>query len=261
MGFLSDLFGGGDSQDEYVPPPSYSQQIDEYIANLPKLISATRQYGPEQAQLQYDLYSQYAPQYAQAQYDTYASVYPETAGLQEMLAQQAATGTSGELTDSEMRQFLDLQKSLTGEQSTSGIGTDYIGSNLLNYVQGRKAQNQNLALSLLGRQPAINTNVSPNYTQYESSLTPQSALNYGLGQYALYPNDAGSGGLVGGLGNLFGGMNLGSISSMFGGFGGGNQIAGLGGSTNYTPASGNAYYNGTNYGISSNNVNFGQYGW
>lgn len=160
MGWISDMFGGGE---EEATKPTMENSLDEWIALLPKLMSTQQQYAPQEAQLQYDMFSQYAPQYAQVQSDIYKQQYPTTYGLQELLAQQATEGSTGELTESERRQFLDLQKSLVGEQSTAGIGTDYIGSNLLNYVQGRKQQNQNLGLSLLGKIPMTQIQ-SPSYS-------------------------------------------------------------------------------------------------
>ena len=221
MGF----FGGDGEEDEI---PTMGKSVDEWLAQLPKLMGATEQYAPQQAGLQFGLTSEYAPQYAQLQQSMLREIMPETYGLQEQMAGQVSEGLSGELTDSERRQFLDLQKSLVGEQSTSGIGTDYIGSNLLNYIQNRKAQSQNLGMGLLGNLNNIQTGYQPSYTDFLGG-NQANLLSSSLGYPAFQAQFDDGGFNIGGA--LSGAVSGASAGAPLGPYGmiGGAAIGGLGG--------------------------------
>ena len=71
-------------------PPSLSQTINDYITNLPKMISAEKEYGPQYAQLEFDLEKQFGPQYSDYLAGEQKRLTPYTYGLQEELAKMAS---------------------------------------------------------------------------------------------------------------------------------------------------------------------------
>lgn len=173
MGFnFGGLFGGGDEEEA----PSLTDIFQEYPDILQMLMDTSNRFAPQQAELQANLQEQYMPRLMQSQQDALMQVSPEAAGLTELLAQQAKEGMTGELTDSERRQFLDMQKSLVGEQAMSGIGTDYIGSKLLDYINGRKQGAQQLGLQTRSLLPSLSLQ-TPSYMDYSQQFSPSQFLS------------------------------------------------------------------------------------
>jgi hypothetical protein len=182
--------GGGlgwfDEKEE--APPSLTDIFQEYPDILQILMDTSNRFAPQQAELQAKLQEQYMPRLMQSQQDALSQVSPEAAGLTELLATQAKEGMSGDLTDSERRAFMDMQKSVVGEQATSGIGTDYMGANLLEYINGRKQGAQQLGLQTSSLLPRLSFQ-TPQYTDYSQQYSPgqfigneqsQQQLNYSM---------------------------------------------------------------------------------
>jgi len=135
--------GGGEStpaQAAAPPPqaPTASSSIQDFIASLPAQLAAQQEFAPQFAALQQQIQQQ---------------LFPITSGLQESLAGQAQEGIDDPLSDELREEFLGTQRALAGKQSVGAVGRTDISRNLLGFQEGLRSQNQNLALSLAGRQP------------------------------------------------------------------------------------------------------------
>ena len=80
MGLFDFLGGGGSST-----TPSLGDSIGQYIEQLPRLMGATQNIAPQQAQLQLDLLEQFGGPMLGAQHEALSSIFPQT----------ARSGTSG----------------------------------------------------------------------------------------------------------------------------------------------------------------------
>lgn len=150
--------GGGDKTDVIQPaatpaPPTVAQSVSDYVNSLPQIYQAQLQYDPQFAQEEYNLQAQYAPQYATLYRDANAAAYPVTAGLQEQLATQAQAGMNSPLPDYLKNQYLDQLHSEIGNNAGSGIGADYVSTNLLNLGKSYQDYYRGLAQQLSGQLP------------------------------------------------------------------------------------------------------------
>lgn len=189
--------GGYSSPVSVPPPPSIGQSISEYLAALPQIYSAEQQYGPQFAQLQYDLGQRF---------------YPYTSGLQEQLARQSAEGISAGVPDWMRQEYISNLRAASGENVGSPIAADYESTGLLRLGEDYRNYFRNLGLSLTGRLPL---------TQGQNVAMGgiPSALNYGSQNYGNYVS-----GLVnqpfgyhGGQGSRFGGALQGAAGGALAG--------------------------------------------
>ena len=157
------------------PPqaPTFGGSIQEFIAALPQMLQAQQEYAPQFAGLEQEINQQ---------------LFPQTAGLQESLAAQAAAGIQEPLTEDIRNEFLNTQRALTGRQSTSPIGSAGIAGNLVQFREQLRQQNQNLALSLAGRQPLA----SPGGGQALQGVNTGQALGFNQGVFGTQAGIFGS---------------------------------------------------------------------
>jgi hypothetical protein len=187
--------GGGSSTPQpavNVPqPPSYGQQLSDYIKNYPKLFQLEKEYGPQEAALTLDILKQYGPEYNQFLKQQQEQLSPETAQIQEGLAglvnQNAGYGDNVNGVPRALQsQYLDTLRAELGPNAGSGIGADYVSRGLAQLGEQYKQNYQNLGLSLLQRQPVQQAMSSVPYQNPSAGLG--GALSYGANTYGSYTN-------------------------------------------------------------------------
>lgn len=176
---------GSTSIQQPTPPaaPSVQDSAQAYAQSLPTIYNAQLQYQPAFEQQNLDLIKQYAPQYKAVQ----DALYPELGQLDTSLTKQAAEGISGDLPDYMKQKYQDQFRAEIGDQNGSGIGADYVSRNMLAAGQQYQQYNQNLALTLTGRQPLYQANqMQPAYnaTQNYNYGTTSGFQSSGYGNYS-----------------------------------------------------------------------------
>lgn len=162
-------------------PPSYSAQIQDYVANYPKLMELQSTYDPQQAQLQYELFSQYAPQYTQKAKELQDNLYPQTSQIQENLATQANQGINEPLPEWAKQQYMSDFNAGIGMNANAPIGVSDRNVGLLSLQKQWQDYYRNLGLSLAQRQP-LQSVANPSFGSSKEGL--QGAVNYGQNTYA-----------------------------------------------------------------------------
>jgi hypothetical protein len=212
--------GGKTTIQTPTPPaaPSTSQNIQDYIQNLPAMYQAELDYNPKYAQQQLDLTTQYAPKYAELMKNTNENLYPGIQKLNETLTNQAQSGMDSAVPEAIRAQYLDTLRSEIGPNAGSGIGADYVSRGLVNQNEQYKQYYQNMALSLTGRQPLTQAQ-APNFKSASEGYNYGQVANnnmQGYGSYSnLYGNMYGSNGamaqenLKGRYGLIAAGMGMG----------------------------------------------------
>ena len=228
---------GGSSKPQIIeapaPPaaPTYGQTLKDYNAAMPDYIANQEKYGPQMAQLDYQLQQKYSPLYAQLEKQINEGLYPQTASLQENLAGQALQGMNEGLPQDLRQQYTSDFNAGLGMNANAPIGISDRNVALTQLNKQWGDYYRNLGLSVAGRQPLAqgqqqqfqdpNAGLSGalNFAQqsyggqlqgYNSSLanrivTPQSgfgwqdALGIGMGAASMYGNVQ-TGGLMGRLG-------------------------------------------------------------
>lgn len=227
---------GGSKEPQMIQPapppaaPTAGAQLSEYITNYPKLVEMQRQYNPETAALDYQLFQQFAPQYTQTAMDIQNQLYPQTGQLQENLAGQALEGMQGQLPDWARQQYESNFNAGLGMNVNAPIGVSERNIGLLNLQKEWQDYYRNLGLSVAQRQPLQQT-ASPSFQNAGSMESVNPFLNYGASTYASriggqQPTQyyRGSGGFSGS--GALGGAMVGS-SIPFVGAGGGAILGGL----------------------------------
>ncbi len=166
--------GGGDSvtiqQPAPPPPPSITSTIEDYIRNIPALYQMAEEYQPRFAELQQRIAKQ---------------TYPLTAGLQETLAGQALEGIQADVPDFIKEEFLDMRRAQLGQNVASPIGAEDISRRLRAQQFQFQKMNQNLALSLAGRQQLVQP---PSQAELLGGFSVPAALGFNQGVFGTQAN-------------------------------------------------------------------------
>jgi hypothetical protein len=181
----SEFGGGGGTQSSTsiytptpAPAPTTAQSMQDWVANNPAVLTEQMRTNQVQAENYMQLYNQYALPIAQADYNANAALYPETAKLQETMAGQAAEGmTATTMPDWMRKQYQSDMNANLGTNAGSPIGADYVSRGMQSQLFDQQKYYRDLGLSLAGRQP-LTAAASPAGTDYTSSFTPQSVMNY-----------------------------------------------------------------------------------
>lgn len=170
------------------PPaqPSTAEAVNAWVGSLPQVYQAQLEYAPKEAAQQVQLAQQYAGQMGQAYLDAQKAMYPQEYALKDTLSQQAQEGMTGQMPDWMREQYRDTFAANLGTNAGSGIGADYMSTNLLNAQQNYNDYYRNLALSLSGSQPVYQSAQTPGYSNYMSTYTPQNVMGYTAQNYGTY---------------------------------------------------------------------------
>lgn len=226
----------GDSGGGSVPQPQTTgQSIQDWIKNYPQIFELQSKYAPQEAAQQVSLAQQYAEPLGQAMKSAQEAMYPdETAFIKNTLS-MAQQGQGAGLPNWAKQQYMDTMRAQLGENALAGSGADYMSTGLNQQTMDWQKYYTDLGLSIAGRQPIATAN-SPQTSNYASTFTPQSVMNYNSQNYGNYSNawsanqanQGNMGGLGAGLGMLAGGLlalPTGGMSvpmgAMLGGAGGG----------------------------------------
>lgn len=213
------------------PAPTLGATIQDYVANYPQLVAQQQQYGPELAQLDYQLQQQYAPQYAALEKQINESLYPQTAGLQESLSAQAAQGINEGLPADLRQQYVSDFNAGIGMNVNAPIGVSDRNVALTQLNKQWGDYYRNMGLSLAGRQPLAQGQQSVSYQNPNQGLdaalgfasqnfgTTMQGYNSSLANRIIQPRQSGLDTALG-IGAGVAGLGLGLGPSGFGLFGG-----------------------------------------
>lgn len=166
-------------------PPSYQQNVDDYIRAYPQLFALQQQYAPQEAAQQLQMFQQFAPQFAQSLYNTQDILNPGINNLTQQLTRQATEGSSGNVPQALQEEYRSNLRGEIGANAGAGIGADYVSRGLVNQNQQYRQYYQNLGLSLANRQP-VGQPQSPNYTNQLAQANLGQIANFNAGNYGTY---------------------------------------------------------------------------
>jgi hypothetical protein len=167
--------------------PSTAESIQAWVDSMPAVFAEQQRQAPLEAAQQVSLAQQYAQPLGEAMKSAQDALYPQTSKLQEQLATQALQGMSSSMPDWMKQQYQSDFNANLGTNAGSGMGADYMSRGLLQQGQDWQKYYQNLGLSVAGRQPLSQAS-TPGYSNYASSFTPQSVMNYNSQNYGNYSN-------------------------------------------------------------------------
>jgi hypothetical protein len=177
---------GGKTTIQSAPPAqSVSSQMSDYVKSLPALYEAQMKYDPQLVQQQLELLQQYGLPFAQAYKQAQDALYPETSALQEQLAGQAAEGMESGVPDYMRQQYQSDLRANLGTNIGSGIAADYTSRGLQQQQHDWQNYYRDLGLSLAGRQPLSQPQVS-GQSGWMQGYQPNQALQYGASTYGSW---------------------------------------------------------------------------
>jgi hypothetical protein len=165
--------------------PSVADSAAAWAEAMPKIYETELKYAPLQAQQEVELAQKYAQPYGLAMKEAQEALYPGTSAIQEKLAGQALEGMSSGVPQWMKDQYLSDLRSNLGANVGSGVAADYTSRGLLSLNEDWRRYNQNLGLSVTGRQP-LTMAQTPQTGQYSQGFTPDQALSYGASTYGSY---------------------------------------------------------------------------
>lgn len=195
-------------------PPSYGATLQDYIKEIPNLLSAEQKYGPGFAQSQLDLINQFGLPTSQALLGIDQALYPQTSQLQEAVAGQALQGLGSQLPDQIAQQYQSDFNAGIGANANAPIGVSSRNIGLYNLQEDWRRYYQDLALTTAGRQP-LRSGTAPQSGQATQGFG--NALNYQASTYGTYAPAYASQNVLaipksgGSFGGLLGGAAIGGI--------------------------------------------------
>lgn len=168
------------------PQPSTAEAIKAWVDAMPQVFETQMEYAPKQAESEIALAEKYALPYGQAMKTAQEGLYPYTSQIQEKLAQQSLLGSEAKtVPDWAKEQYLSDLRANMGTNVGSGVGADYTSRGLLALGEDWRRYNQNLGLSLAGRQP-LSSPTMPTTGQYSQNFSPQDVMGYTANTYGSY---------------------------------------------------------------------------
>lgn len=175
---------GGNKKTEsaQVPIPTIGDEINQYIAALPRLIEIQGQLAPNIQEQTLRSLRGFAPQLIRAQLDAVRQSDPELSSIRDSLLSDVRTGLAEGLPDSVRDEFLDRFRAELGTNLGSPVGAFDTSRQLLNLNEQFKNNFRSIAQNLIQGIPnAANlTNLAVGSTpQIAQNFTPGQALNFG----------------------------------------------------------------------------------
>ena len=221
------LMGGGGTPEPPSPKETAVQSVEGQVENLPTILAAQKEFGPQFAQQQLQQIEEFGPQYAEQLLSLQEQYGPQIG--EALRAEQEAT--SPELASSRrvLTEYLDKPEGLTQEEQrgftqdvrgaqgargfglVSGAGAQQEFEKLTELRQELKTRRLNIALSTAGRAPVQGatqqqTNFGP--SQLVQNATPSQIFGLQAQNNSLAANQ--QGGSLGGAGAAIG-MGLGAL--------------------------------------------------
>lgn len=165
--------------------PSTAEAVRAWVDAMPQVFETEMKYAPLQAQQEVDLAAKYAEPYGRALKTAQEALYPGTSAIQEKLANQSLAGMESGVPTWMRDQYLSDLRANMGTNVGSGIGADYTSRGLLSLNEDWRRYNQNLGLSVTGRQPLTMAS-TPQTAQYSQNFNPQDVMNYKANTYGSY---------------------------------------------------------------------------
>lgn len=183
--------GKGETQITYpqaAPAPSTADAVNAWVAAMPTVFAEQQRQAPLEAAQQMELVKQFSTPLAQALQETNKAISPETTKVQENLSAIANKGMNAtEMPDWMRKQYLSDFNAQIGNNAASPIGADYVSRGMQNQLFEQQKYYQQLGAQAAGLNPATSTPASsatPQTTNYASTFTPSSVMNYAQQGYA-----------------------------------------------------------------------------
>jgi hypothetical protein len=170
--------------------PSTAEAVRAWVDAMPQVFETEMKYAPLQAQQEVNLAQQYAEPYGRAMKTAQEALYPGTSAIQEKLANQSLAGMEEGVPSWMRDQYLSDLRANMGANVGSGIAADYTSRGLLSLNEDWRRYNQNLGLSVTGRQPLTQA-TTPQTAQYSQNFTPDQVMGYTANTYGSYANTFG----------------------------------------------------------------------
>lgn len=172
------------------PQPSTAEAVRAWVDAMPQVFETEMKYAPLQAAQEVALTEQYAEPYGRAMRAAQEALYPKTSAIQEKLATQSLAGMEEGVPQWMRDQYLSDLRANMGANVGSGIAADYTSRGLLSLNEDWRRYNQNLGLSVTGRQP-LTMAQTPQTAQYSQNFTPEQVMGYTANTYGSYANTFG----------------------------------------------------------------------
>lgn len=171
----------GDNNKQELPQApetqSYSEVLQDFIANRPELTQSDIQASQSLSQAQLDLIKQFAAPTGLALRSAQEEINPELAKLQKDLVGQVTQGLTGELPDILKDQYLSDIRANLGTNVGSPIGATALARELFGLGESRRQSFINPALSLLGKYTTPQATI-PGIDTTGTTTSPSTALSY-----------------------------------------------------------------------------------
>lgn len=178
---------GGSTKINVPEAPTAGESMADWIKNYPAMWELQEKYAPLEAQQQVALAQQYAQPFGEAMKTAQEAMYPNETAFTQQALQQAQTGMNQGLPDWARQSYMDTMRAQLGENALAGAGADYMSTGLLEQQKNWQDYYTNLGLSIAGKQP-ISQATMPGYSNYASTYTPTSVMNYNAQNYGNYAN-------------------------------------------------------------------------
>jgi hypothetical protein len=165
--------------------PTAAESASQWADAMPKIYETQQKYAPLQAQMEIDLATKFAEPYGRAMKSAQEALYPGTSAIQEKLAYQATEGMSSGMPMWAKDQYLNELRANLGSNVGSGIAADYTSRGVMQMGEEWKRYNQNLGLSVTGRQPLAMAG-TPATGQYSQNYNPQDVMSMNTSTYGSY---------------------------------------------------------------------------
>jgi hypothetical protein len=200
--------------------PTAGESMADWVANYPAMWELQQKYAPLEAQQQVALAQQYAQPLGEAMKTAQEAMYPQETAFTQQALQQAQTGMQQGLPDWAKQSYMDTMRAQLGENALAGVGADYMSTGLLEQTKNWQDYYRNMGLSISGKQPIYQATM-PGYSNYASTYTPTSVMNYNAQNYGNYANawSSANANQGGGWGSVLGTIGGGLLGSVAGGFG------------------------------------------
>jgi hypothetical protein len=175
------------SSTTYMPvsQPTAGQSAKEWADAMPQVYETEMKYAPLQAQQAVDLANQFAQPYGEAMKKANEALYPGTSAIQEKLASQALEGMETGMPMWAKDQYLNELRANLGQNVGSGIAADYTSRGVMQMGEEWKRYNQNLGLTVAGRQP-LQMAQTPQTGNYSQGYTPGGVAQYNANTYGSF---------------------------------------------------------------------------
>lgn len=163
--------------------PSVSSSISNWLGSMSDVISGQNTASNAAAAQQLALTQQYALPMAEALKSAQESLYPEYTNLRDIYTSQVKDELTGGVPSYLQDVYRNELKAGLGSNIGSGVGSDYLGTNMATQAYNYRNAAQQKAAGLFNQLGTV-TPQTVSGVDYLSGYTPSSIMNYDLSNYS-----------------------------------------------------------------------------